>query len=42
MMYESIAVTDARKKVAFDILSYHASSSISDVKRLQVRNDIVG
>lgn len=36
MIYERIAIASARKKVALDILSYHASSSIDEVGRLQV------
>lgn len=36
MMYEKISVASARNKVAFDILSYHASSSQDEASRLMV------
>lgn len=34
-MYEEIAVASARNKVAFEVLSYHASSSVDESHRLQ-------
>ena len=36
MMYEKISITSARNKVAFDLLSYHSSSSIEEANRLMV------
>lgn len=36
MMYEKIAVASARNKVAFEILSYHASSGQDEASRLMV------
>ena len=38
-MYEEMVRTSARNKVAFDVLSYHASSSIEDAKKLMVSCD---
>ncbi len=36
MMYEEIAKANARNKVAFDVLTYHASSTMDEVNRLMV------
>ena len=36
MMYEKISIANARNKVAFDVLAYHASSSIEETNKLMV------
>ena len=41
MMYEKIAVASARNKVAFEILSFHASSGQDDASRLMVMKCVI-
>lgn len=40
MMYEEIAKANARNKVAFDVLTYHASSNLDEAHRLMVRTPV--
>ena len=36
LMYEEMVMASARNKVAFDVLAYHASSSVEEANRLMV------
>ena len=41
MNYEKLLKANARQKVALEVLSFHASSSLEETERIMVRTTIV-